>query len=187
MIWLWISMSLAAPVSELPERPVVPDQVAASVPDEFAELRTLLLAFHADVLPSMEVVAGLGGVDALIWLATRDPLVVVRERALLVLGRSDRSTQGAAVCVSSASAGGIPRVQAAALRCLAREDLVDNATARRHLVRALHQEDPRLVLAAVAGLAASESGREHLSLWSEEVVLPAVVQDAVRRELSAER
>lgn len=112
-------------------------------------LRSLLLARHPADLPAAELVDAHGGSPALRALAASDPLLVVRERALLLLAhRVDADTH--ATCARVFADGPHPRVRAAAIGCLDPGAVLASATLSDALESARASDDPRVRHAADA-------------------------------------
>ncbi|MED5374704.1 MAG: HEAT repeat domain-containing protein [Myxococcota bacterium] len=159
----------AQAVESLPSRPAdaAPPQDAPSLGAEGAlsaesdAVRALLLAHDVQDLPTREALdTHPDAAQKLADLAVKDPQLVVRERALLLLALYPESHIG--VFCRKMLEDNEPKVRAAAARCLAGQDVAASESMREALEDALADEDPRVGIAAAEVLADVPASRKRL-------------------------
>ena len=184
VLFVGLGTALAAPPSSLPSRPEPVLVEVMTVPDAYAELRELLLAHHVASLPrgvAPEEQAGL------LWLATHDELLVVRERALLVLGMSEPSADAAQHCRALASESSAGKVRAAALRCWSATPEASTPEGVEWLAAALDAPDVRVARATIDELGRSTAGQERLATWLETGAAAPELRARAQAALDAQR
>lgn len=164
----------ATPVELQPGDPVSVQKTA--VPAEHEKLHSLLTARHPEDLPDHDALVANGAPAGLVWIANNDEMVMMRERALLLLRTfpSDNAT-----CRQVFGSDQQPKLRAAAIRCLAGADLMGDATLRNQLLAAVRDADPRVGTAAVQVLAEVPAAQSGLKAALDD----ASLQDQVREEL----
>lgn len=140
----------AEPMAALPSKPVNPAPVdlppepeAGDVPAGADKVQALLMARHGDDLPDKAAIDFHGeGAQILEYLAVTPGSMVVQERALVLRGLYE----DAGFCVDQAVHAAHPKLQAAALTCLAGAELTQ--VEREALAPVLESEDPRIQAAS---------------------------------------
>lgn len=147
----------AEPIAALPSKPVdpapvdlPPEPAAGEVPAGADKVQALLNARHSGDLPDKASIDFHGeGAQILEYLAVTPGSMVVQERALMLRGLYE----GSSFCVDQAVHAAHPKLQAAALGCLAGAELTQ--VEREALAPVLESEDPR-IQAAAEGLTTAE-------------------------------
>jgi len=140
-------VAAAEPLAALPSKPVqsapvdLPLEPAAGdeVPAGADKVQALLMARHNGDLPDKAAIDFHGDGQAILeHLALTPASMLVQERALVLRGLYP----GARFCVDQAVSGAHPKLQAAAVRCLAGQQLTK--TEQDDLSPVLESEDPRI-------------------------------------------
>lgn len=165
----------AKPVDLQPGDPVPAQKTV--VPAEHERLHSLLQAWHAEDLPDRDALVTNGAPESLVWIADNDAMLVIRERALLLLQHfpNDNATCRQVFGDPAQHA----KLRAASIRCLASVDLMADATLRNQMLGALRDEDPRVGTAAVQVLAEVPAAASGLKAALDD----QTIQGQVREEL----
>ena len=139
-------VAAAEPLAALPSKPVQSAPVdlplepaAAEVPAGADKVQSLLMARHNDDLPDKAAIDFHGDGQAILeHLALTPASMLVQERALVLRGLY----AGTSFCVDQAVSGAHPKLQAAAVRCLAGQQLTP--AEQDALAPVLESEDPRI-------------------------------------------
>lgn len=185
---LWMCCALAACQAsheEPPQAPTDASQVettddAAPSPAEVAAMSARLKARHVADLPTAEQLAATPRAEAsLRELALHADTMLVRTRALALLRHFHGDATGALLAGIAADAAAPTALRAAAITGLAGQPL-DRQPDRLALVAAaLTDPDPRLGVAAVEALRASEAGRDALREAAQNDALSPKVRAAI--------
>ncbi len=157
------AMATATPMTELPAKPDQPELVVDNpIPPPSTAVRDLLLAKDVADLPDRAALdTHPDAAKDLADLATMDPQLIVRERALLLLALYPESHIG--VFCGKMMEDAEPKVRAAAARCLAGQDLEAASKQRQALEQALSDEDPRVGIAAAEVLSGAGLSQDKLN------------------------
>jgi hypothetical protein len=138
----------ATAVVEVP----VDEAPPAVLPEGVQPVRDLLLARHADDLPDKATLSSHeGALEHLQWLAANDDQMMVRARALDLLGYWDEALPLLRQMAGDAEAHG--KLRAAAILGLVRSDLSDDEASRTLLGVLTSDPDERVAAEAQAALA----------------------------------
>lgn len=171
------STPATTPVDLQPGDPVPAQKTA--VPAEHERLHGLLSAWHPEDLPDRDALIANGAPDGLVWIADNDAMLVMRERALILLRHFP--TDNALCRKTFGDPAAHAKLRAASIRCLASVDLAEDATLRNQLLGNLRDPDPRVGTAVVDVLAEVPSARSGL----EAAVADDAIQGPVREALEA--
>lgn len=138
-------VAVAEPMTALPSKPVQTapadplEPVAGDMPAGADKVQALLLAHHSGDLPDKAAIDFHGDGQAILeYLAVNEGAMVVQERALVLRGLY----AGTSFCVDQAVNGAHPKLQAAAVRCLAGMELTEMD--QDALAPVFESEDPRV-------------------------------------------
>lgn len=157
----------------------------ASAAEPHAQLRGLLQAHHPDDLPDQEALDAHGAPEGLRWLAENDDLLVIRERALLLLRHYDDDASQS-LCAGVFDSDAHAKLRAAAIRCLGGSDLTTDDTLRNKLLAAVRDADPRVGVAAVDVLAEVPAAGSGLRAALDDPALTDPVRSRLTEVVGAE-
>lgn len=153
-------------------------------PEGVGDVRGLLLAHHTDDLPSRsDLEKHQNALDSLVWLARYDDALMVRERALTLLGQWAGDATAAAVCAEVLASSAPAGARAAAASCLGNQALVSDESLRTLVVGAVRDPDPRVGAAAAMALAGVAAARPDLEAAAADTTLPPETQEAAKNAL----
>jgi hypothetical protein len=152
--------------------------------EQIDNLRPLLLARHAKDLPDRATLQAHANPEGtLMWLADNDDRVVVRERALLLLGHFASPSSQAFLVAAARDPSRDPKLQAAAVAGLAKYDLEDREDLREVVAAQLEHRDLRVGYAAVQALRDVPSAAADLERASKNPDLAEQVRRAAKDAL----
>ena len=166
----------AATPADLQPGDPVPSQ-KTDVPAEHERLHSLLSAWHPEDLPDHDALVANGAPEGLVWIASNDEMLVMRERALLLLRHFPQDN---ALCRQTfGTPDAHAKLRAASIRCLASVDLSEDATLRNQLLGDLRDPDPRVGTAVVTVLAEVPAARSGLEAALEDEGIQGPVREAL--------
>jgi hypothetical protein len=160
-------------------------QVEPPSQEQIDSLRPLLLARHAKDLPDRATLQAHANPEGtLMWLADHDERVVVRERALLLLGHFDSPSSQAFLVAATRDPSRDSKLQAAAVAGLANYDLEAREDLREVVASQLEHPDVRVGYAAVQALRDVPSAAAALERASNNADLAEQVRRAAQDALA---
>jgi hypothetical protein len=172
-----------------PPREEAAQQARASEPpsqEQIDELRPLLFARHPRDLPDRDTLAAHPNAEAtLIHLADNDDRMIVRERALLLLGHFATSSAEEFLTAAASEPERDPRLRAAAIAGLGKYDLEGRADLREAVIAQLEHADLRVGFAAVQALRDVPSAAAALKRAADNPDVPDRVRAAAGEAVAA--
>lgn len=149
---------------------------------DVAGIRALLLARHSKDLPDRAVLdRHPGAADALAEIARTDRRLIVRARALQLLGLYPTPATAELLTGVIADPGAPAKLRAAAVFGLGRFDLGASASLRATVVAALREGDVRVSAAAVATLRKVPVAAPELARAAADPTVPRAVRERIER------
>jgi hypothetical protein len=146
----------ALPTGSRSEAPATTE--APPMPAAASTVRELLMARHNDDVPDRATLdAHAGALEALVWLASHGDPLVVRARALRVLGQYAEDDARAVQVAVASDSNAHPSLVAAAILGLGDRGFGSDADSRRVVESRSSDADPRIAEAAATALAAPPS------------------------------
>lgn len=183
--WVWAALILAGTGCSSPDAATGP-AAAAPTPTEtvknpLAKLRHSLLARHPEDLPTREQLERYDGAPELLrQIGTTDEDLVVRARALDLVGMYD-TPETVELLLGVARDGAVPaKLRAAALLGLQRTDLAAHAEVRALYAELARGPDARLAIEAAAVIGRMPSlSAERAAIEADAAVAPQIKQRLV--------
>lgn len=157
---------------------------SVAVPQDYQTLRSLLLAREAENLPDKATLQRhSNAVEALTWLGRNDDQLVVRARALNVLGYFSSADVRSTLLSIARDAQQPSKARAGAVEGLARQNPGEDAALQGALLELVKDKDIRVGVAAVEALSGIASARQGLEALARAGGLSSDVQRALERAL----
>jgi hypothetical protein len=175
------ALATAMPMTELPAKPEDGDPLSSdNVPVSVSSspVRDLLLAKDVADLPDRAALdTHPDAAKDLADLATVDPQLIVRERALMLLALYPDAHIG--VFCRKMLEDAEPKLRAGAVRCLAGQDLSSSKTQRQAIEMALLDADPRVGIAAAEVLSGAGLSQDKLKQAATATGVHAQTQERI--------
>jgi len=157
-------------------------RAAPLVPEEYAGLRSTLMARHTEDLPSRKSLQKQPkGQDGLRWLAQNDESLLVRARALTLLGLFPSSSNQSLLLKTMEDGSSHPKLRSAAIQGLAGWDLNQEEALRNRIAKVLYDANTRVALETITVLQKYPSARPDLKRLAGDPNVPRVIREKARK------